>query len=314
MSSSSISSSVSLSIITLLIYAHGKELTQRFNDATVRIVYFAGRFGSVYLSERDEVAKIHKIFDDVTREYSQQLTEIIASERLSKKQFMKQLYERFPQANTCKIIPNFIFDEDGIHTQSTFDFLNKYIASGPHVDKYKILAKNKKKFTVNFETTAPNFDKFAIEDAETNQTHRLHTPVINKVYYFFDIDDDKPITDFMIEVLDTCNDTGTAPVQLGDILSSSKKAYNKVFKETFFSKSNKRPTITLQDIVNYVHSLGFDIINIIDVSCRACEEIDEAHRDRITEMEHEKIAEINQAFGKKYKKQYTKKNKRKKRK
>lgn len=297
------------SIITLLIYAHGRELIERFNDATVRIVYFAGRFGSVYLSERDEVAKVHKIFDDVTRAYSHQLTEILASERLSKKQFMKQLYERFPLANTCKIIPNFSFDEDGIHTQSTFDFLNKYIASGPHVDKYKIIAKNKKKFTVNFETTAPNFDKFAIEDAETNQTHRLHTPVVNKVYYFFDIDE--PI-DFMIEVLDTCNDTGTAPVQPGDILSSSKKAYNKEFKETYFNKSNKRPTITLQDIVNYVHSLGFDTINIIDVSCRACEKKDEAHRDRITEMEHEENAQINKAFGnKKNKKQYTKKNKRK---
>ena len=291
------SSSPSPSIITILIWAHGGELLEEFKDNDVRIVYLAGRVGSIFLGERDEVAKIHKLFDNVDKSNHKQLTEIATSRRLSKPKLMKELYKEFPEANTCKMIPNFSFDEDGnARPQSTFEFLNKYIASGPNADTYRHNVKSRKQFKI-FAKAIDAIDaseQFAFDDAETNQTHRLQTPVINKVYEFFDLDAVRPITDFKIEVLDTCNYKG--PLKMGDDLTS-KLGYNKDFKNTFFPKGNERPTLFLSDIVGYIHSLGGKIINIIDMSCRSCESFEEL-RERITQLEDEETDQIDKAFGK----------------
>ena len=308
------SSRPSPSIITILIWAHGGEiLTEPFKDRHVRIVYQAGRVGSVYLGRQEELAKIHKVFDGVYKAYHKQLTDIATSRRLSKPTLMKKLYEEFPTANTCKIIPNFSFDEDGnAHPQSTFEFLNKYIASGPNADTYRHIVKSRKQFKI-FAKKIDAIDaseQFAFDDAETNQTHRLQTPIINKVYQFFDlIDAVIPITDFKIEVLDTCNYDG--PVKPGDDLSS-KKGYNTGFKDRFFPKGNETPSLFLRDIVEYLHSLTFDIINIIDISCRSCE-IDERKRDEITQLEDEETVHIDTAFGKRKSKSKRRNKKTKKR-
>lgn len=296
------SSSPSPSIITILIWAYGGELLEEFKDNDVRIVYLAGRVGSVFLGERDEVGKIHKLFDNVNKSNHKQLTEIATSRRLSKPKLMKELYKEFPEANTCKIIPNFNFDEDGnARPQSTFEFLNKYIASGPNADTYRHKVKSRKQFKIfaNAIDAIDASEQFAFDDAETNQTHRLQTPVINKVYQFFDlIDAVIPITDFKIEVLDTCNYTG--PLKMGDDLTS-KLGYNKDFKNTFFPKGNANPTLLLSDIVGYIHSLGGKIINIIDMSCRSCKSFEEL-RDGITQLEDEENVHIDKAFGKQKKK------------
>lgn len=297
-------STINPSIITILIWAHGGEFPlEEFKDNDVRIVYLAGGVGSVFLGERDELAKIHKLFDNVNKSNHKQLTEIAASRGLSKPKLMKELYAEFPDANTCQLIPNFSFDEDGnARPQSTFDFLHKYIANGDHAEYYRDLVKRKKAHTENFEETAEPSVKFSARDAETNQTHRLHTPVINKVYEFFDLKPVRPITDFGIIVLDTCNYKG--PLKIGDDLTS-KKGYNKDFKERFFHKDNERPTLFLRDIVGYIHSLGGKIINIIDISCRSCADMNESFeevRERITQLEHEENAHIDTAFGKQKKK------------
>ena len=295
------------SIITILIWAHGGELPlDEFKDNDVRIVYLAGGVGSVFLGEYHELSKIDKLFDDVNKSNHKQLTEIATNskpKKLSKPQLMKKLYAEFPEANTCQIIPNFSFDEDGnARPQSTFDFLHKYIANGPHAEYYRDLVKRKKAHTVNFEETAEPSVKFSARDAETNQTHRLHTPVINKVYEFFDLNPVKPITDFGIIVLDTCNYKG--PLKIGDDLTKSKKEYNKGFREGFF-KDKARPFLFLRDIVGYIHSLDGKIINIIDISCRSCADMNESFeevRERITQLEHEENAHIDTAFGKQKKK------------
>jgi hypothetical protein len=288
------------SIITILIWAHGGELPlEEFKDNDVRIVYLAGGVGSVFLGERDELAKIHKLFDNVNKSNHKQLTDLATSKRLSKPKLMKELYTEFPSANTCQIIPNFSFDEEGnAQPQSTFDFLQQYIARGPHAENYREIVKRNKSHTANFEETAEPSIKFSVRDAETEQTHRLHTPVINKVYQFFDLAPVRPITDFGIIILDTCNYKG--PLKIGDDLTS-KKGYNKDFKERYFHKDNERPTLFLSDIVGYMHNLGGKIINIIDMSCRSCIDMNEELRERITQLEHEENAHIDTAFGKKRK-------------
>lgn len=307
------------SIITILIWAHGGELPlDEFKDNDVRIVYLAGGVGSVFLGEYHELAKIDKLFDDVNKSNHKQLTEIATNskpKKLSKPQLIKKLYAEFPDANTCQIIPNFSFDEDGnAQPQSTFEFLHKYIANGPHAEYYRDLVKRKKAHTENFEETAEPSVKFSAIDAETDQTHRLHTPVINKVYEFFDLNPVKPITDFGIIVLDTCNYNG--PLKIGDDLTKSKKEYNKGFREGFF-KDKARPFLFLRDIVGYIHSLGGNIINIIDISCRSCADMNESFeevRERITQLERAENATINRAYGNLNKTQKKHKKKRKKKK
>ena len=303
--------SISPSIFTILIWAHGGELPlEEFKDNDVRIVYLAGGVGSVFLGERDELAKIRELFDNVEKSNHKQLTEIAKVRGISKPKLMKELYAEFPSANTCQIIPNFSFDEDGnARPQSTFDFLQKYIVHSSYSENYREIVKRKKAHTANFEETAEPSVKLAVRDAETDQTHRLHTPVINKVYDFFDLKSVRPITDFGIIVLDTCNYKG--PMKIGDDLTS-KKGYNVGFKERFFHKDNERPTLFLSDIVGYMHSLGGKIINIIDMSCRSCADMNESFegvRERITQLEHEENAHIDTAFGRK---KYTKKERTKK--
>lgn len=298
------------SIITILIWAHGGERPlEEFKDNDVRIVYLAGGVGSVFLGAPNELAKMHKLFDDINKSNHKQLTDIATSRRLSKPKLMKELYAEFPDANTCQLIPNFSFDEDGnARPQSTFDFLHKYIANGPHAENYRDNVKRRKQFKI-FADAIDASEQFAFDDAETEQTHRLHTPVINKVYQFFDLAPVRPITDFGIIVLDTCNYKG--PLKIGDDLTK-KKGYNKNFKDQFFHKDNEKPTLFLRDIVGYIHSLSGKIINIIDMSCRYCADMNESFeelRERITQLEHEENAHIDTAFGKqKYsKKEITKK-------
>ena len=277
------------SIITILIWAHGGERPlEEFKDKNVRIVYLAGRVGSVYLGAPDELYKIDNLFIDLSREKQAQLTDVAKIKKTTVSKLMKELYAEFPQANTCKNIPNFSFDVEGqARPQSTFDFLQKYISHGSYAENYRAVVKRMKA------TTDPSV-KFSVMDAETDQTHRLHTPVINKVYEFFDLSE-RPITDFGIKVLDVCNYEG--PMKIGDDLTTSKKSYNAEFKDRFFRKDNKTPIIYLRDIVGYLHHIGFDIINIIDMSCRYCAEMNEELRERITQSEHEENEHIDRGFG-----------------
>ena len=65
------------SIITILIWAHGGERPlEEFKDKNVRIVYLAGRVGSVYLGAPDELYKIDNLFLDLSREKQAQLTDV----------------------------------------------------------------------------------------------------------------------------------------------------------------------------------------------------------------------------------------------
>lgn len=278
------------SIITVLIYAHGGDMPdQPFEDPSVRIISFAGRSGSNYFGD-------DRIFDTVKNIFNTQHKAYDANIPFKgKKKFLEQLYGDNPRANKCEVIPNFSFDGDSATPQSSYDFLNNRITRGSHVDDYRATV-------VRRNITNSIGAKYAHADSVKNLSHRLHTPVIDKNYSFIDLAEPSLPSKFKfgIYVMDICNYDRSAPgnvnIKVDDNLAISKKAYNSQFLDEI-NENDK--SFNLSQLVEHLHSLGFQIINLIDLGCRACRTMTQTKRDELTARENMLSERIDRAYGRK---------------
>ena len=278
------------SIITVLIYAHGGDMPdQPFEDPSVRIISFAGRSGSNYFGD-------NRIFDTVKNIFNTQHKAYDANIPFKgKNKFLEQLYGDNPRANKCEVMPNFSFDGDSVTPQSSYDFLNNRITRGSHVDDYRATV-------VRRNITNSIGAKYAHADSVENLSHRLHTPVIDKNYSFIDLAEPSLPSKFKfgIYVMDICNYDRSAPgnvnIKVDDNLAISKKAYNSQFLDEI-NENNK--SFNLSQLVEHLHSLGFQIINLIDLGCRGCRTMTQTKRDELTARENMLSERIDRAYGRK---------------
>ena len=278
------------SIITVLIYAHGGDMPdQPFEDPSVRIISFAGRSGSNYFGD-------NRIFDTVKNIFNTQHKAYDANIPFKgKKKFLEQLYGDNPRANKCEVMPNFSFDGDSATPQSSYDFLNNRITRGSHVDDYRATV-------VRRNITNSIGAKYAHADSVENLSHRLHTPVIDKNYSFIDLAEPSLPSKFKfgIYVMDICNYDRSAPgnvnIKVDDNLAISKKAYNSQFLDEI-NENDK--SFNLSQLVEHLHSLGFQIINLIDLGCRGCRKMTQTKRDELTARENMLSERIDRAHGRK---------------
>ena len=269
-------------IITIAIMSHGQDMPKvPFLNENVRILSYAGRSGSIGLAQPTTLEHINKEFEKYFLEYHRKIP------TKGKKKYMQQLYTDFPNANKCQKIPDFKFEEDGRATPvSTFNFLEdrffkehkdeegRIIPSTDQFDgtkqSYRGFAVKKMKQNGRNGKNSRN-ERFTTEDAESALTHRIYTPVIDKLYQFTDlIDPSVPEKyNFGIYVLDICNydqkEEGHVNIKVGMDLMKSKAVFNREFLQEIIENNY---VTTLDNICDYLDSLGFDIINIIDVACR----------------------------------------------
>ena len=144
--------------------------------------------------------------------------------------------------------------------------------------------------------------KYAHADSVENLSHRLHTPVIDKNYSFIDLAEPSLPSKFKfgIYVMDICNYDRSAPgnanIKVDDNLAISKKAYNSQFLDEI-NENNK--SFNLSQLVEHLHSLGFQIINLIDLGCRGCRTMTQTKRDELTARENMLSERIDRAYGRK---------------
>jgi len=266
------------SIITIALIAHGQDSpNDPFFDENVRIISYAGRSGSIAWSDPQTLENINREFEKYYLQYQRSLP------TKGKKKYMDQLYSEFPNANKCQRMPNFIFEEDGsVAPASSYNFLKANFLKEvkdeeggvEERDPFAYSKSNYREMSVGrIMDDGKQGDRpylFTMEDAESGLTHRIYTPVINKLYSFIDPDDTAlpNRVHFGIHVMDICNyDQKTlAKIKVGDDLLKSKAAFNRDFLAHIIGNNN---LVTLQYICSYLHQLGFDVINIIDVACRA---------------------------------------------
>jgi len=319
------------SIITILIICHGNDLiNEPFSDPNVRIISFAGRTGSIFYINPFSFQELNNLFDEKNNDYHKSIP------TKGKKKYMSQLYEDNPLANKCKRTPDFLI-QDGVATrQTTYDFLSANFTNqskredidhvpfsiGKHgyqplitsIHGYKPLIKSmyERKREEEPKKQLEKYEIFTEQDVEANLTHRIHTPVINKMYTFTGNDEREPKTlNFGVYIMDTCNYEDSS-IKVGDNLLYSKKKFNKTFLDII--KHDNR--ITLKQLVEFLHSLGFHTINIIDASCRFSHEINDSpegtRRNLITQRETEEFGKIDLGFGLKKNKTIKKKYRSKK--
>jgi len=296
------------SIITILIISHGLDLPHdSFNDNNVRMISFAGRTGSVYYANPHTLADINDVFKAQNIAYNKQLP------FKGKKKFLETLYNDIPYANKCRQMPNFTFNEDNsINALSTYDFLDTNIVKGNIATDYRTnleynaeipSGSQSKLFTEYYRPNPHQSSIYTYGDVTNKLTHRFHTPVMNKLYQFYDNCDPTfpQKIHFGIYVMDICNydpKMYNNTINIGDELTSSRKQYNNGFLE--YSSENNN--VTLEMLVRYLHELGFPVINIIDVACRSCKEMDvpvegALLRERMTEKEDLLSTFMNRAHG-----------------
>jgi hypothetical protein len=302
------------SIITIVIYCHGMDIVETpFTDINVRILSVSGNTGAIAFGDSNEIDRIKSIYHDTTTKYQKLL-----AEKGIKQKIVEALH---PSANTCKRMPKlaFNYDDNDFNLQSTYQFLKANFANSKKKDKYADVAK--------ITAHKREYDEFTkqsvLADIESGDVHKIYSPVINRLYGCNSVSKQAEIKKnikarkdakmgmaghrtsleegFGVFVLDTCNYSG--PVKIDDELTS-KKGYNKPFidfittKQTVITSSNTQYTLQdgdfdLKTLVEHLHSLGFDIINIIDLGCRACSIQDASIRSEIIAKENLQSTMIN---------------------
>ena len=296
------------SIITILIISHGLDLPHdSYNDNNVRMVSFAGRTGSVYYANPHTLEDINDVFKVKNIAYNKQLP------FKGKKKFLETLYNDIPYANKCRQMPNFAFNEDhSVNALSTYDFLDTNMVKGNIATDYRsnleynaeLPSGSQSKLFTEYNRPNPHPSSiYTYGDVTSKLTHRFHTPVMNKLYQFYDNCDPTfpQKIHFGIYVMDICNydpKMYNNTINIGDELTSSRKQYNNGFLE--YSSENNN--VTLEMLVRYLHELGFPVINIIDVACRSCKEMDVPVegvllREKMTEKEDLLSTFMNRAYG-----------------
>ena len=294
------------SIITILIICHGNDLiNEPFSDPNVRIISFAGRTGSIFYINPFSFQELNNLFDEKNNDYQKSIP------TKGKKQYMSQLYKDNPLANKCKRTPNFVIQNGTATRQTTYDFLStnftnqskkedmNHLLLNTTVHGYQPSIKSmfERKKEEEPKRKLEKYELFTEQDVEANLTHRIHTPIINKIYTFTGNSKREVETlNFGVHIMDTCNYEDSS-IKIGDNLLYSKKKFNKPFLDII--KDNNR--ITLKQLVYFLHSLGFQTINIIDASCRFSHEINESpegtRRNLITQRETEEFGKIDLGFG-----------------
>ena len=287
------------SIITIALISHGRDLPgEPFFDENVRILSYAGRSGSLAFGNPQTLTWIIDKFDQPHLDYKRSLP------KKGIKKYMEQLYTEFPNANRCQKMPDFSFKDGRATPTSSYNFLQDnftkekanprqtFTGTDDSLLDYRQIAMSLVNTSKREGTSYGKMDDFTYEDAESKLTHRIYTPVINKLYSFIDPEDiDLPRRqNFGIYVLDICNydqkSSGHVNIAVEDNLLKSKKTFNSSFLEHIEEHGDKTD---LKYFCGYMHRLGFDIINLIDVACRGYSNEDFPEEGEEREEEREQI-------------------------
>jgi hypothetical protein len=266
------------SIITIALISHGRDLPgEPFFDENVRILSYAGRSGSLAFGSPQTLAGIIDKFEQPYLDYKRSLP------KKGIKKYMEQLYTEFPNANRCQKMPDFSFEDGRATPTSSYNFLKDnftkekenprqtFTGTDDSLLDYRQIAMSLVNTSKREGISNGKMDDFTYEDAESKLTHRIYTPVINKLYSFIDPEDtDLPRRqNFGIYVLDICNydqkSSGHVNIAVEDNLLKSKKTFNSSFLEHIEEHGDKTD---LEYFCGYMHRIGFDIINLIDIACR----------------------------------------------
>jgi hypothetical protein len=232
----------------------------------------------------------------------------------------KQLDAEFPVKHNCKIMPPLRYNSETTQftEQSTYDFMKDKLTAGRFVDEYRRGAEAATR-DEKYKDTMSQFTRDSIlRDLQGSNTHKIFTPVIDRLWSFGREAERKDLAKhrkkrglgamatsieeaFGIFVIDTCNYKGK--VAVGDDLVS-KAAYNKplldllkhegtIHSDDGHRYEKKDGALTLSQLVEHLHGLGFAVINIIDNGCRACSILDVDIQRRIIESENEASRGIN---------------------
>lgn len=304
-------------IITIAVYGHATDIVNReFRDSTVRILSVAGNTGSNAISGPEAIENFTNAFHDYREKYAKAMVD--------SRKTKKQLDAEFPVKHTCKVMPPLNFDPETnqFTKQSTYDFMKENLTKGWFVDEYRSSAATLTRGE-RFKDTMSQFTRDSIlRDLENAETHKIFTPVIDRVWSFGTEASRKALLKkrkerekirgrttmpstveeaFGIFVIDTCNYSGK--VAVGDDLVS-KAGYNKPLLDILKEKGTiqaddgrsyvkKEGAALLSQLVEHLHGLGFAVINIIDNGCRACSIRDADIQRRIIDLENEAMRGIN---------------------
>lgn len=258
------------SIITLYITCHGTDIPyEEFSDPSVRILSQAGKFGC------------WGFFNKIpTRQISN---------------WIKELKEENTQASTYSILEK-------------IKILLKNKTTGEDAQGLINSLKNSK-FSENNEKTI-NYRQHnqtkKIMDA--NENWQIYTPVFNHLYNF----DDATQRDQGIFIMDIKNKPELTNFKVNDdLLQIMNEKKREIFRKNYpqyYAPSIRITELKQSDLIKFLKDAGFDIINIIDKSCREYEAIiPKEEFEKINAKEIEASESIDKSLGGKKRRKSTRK-------
>ena len=270
-------------IITILIVSHGQDIPKtRFHDPAVRMFSIAGRSGSIGYSSQS-YRKITAKFEEGYKQYERDLMGVGFYKR-GKPDYAK-LRDLCPTANESDGMPDITIQSGGgvpvLSPLSSLSFIKDIFeddgrgSTGHFFDRPT--KSNYRAHSIADPVIRGHEDMFQLTKADATEgfTHRLHVPVINKQYIFEGASESNP---FGIFVMSTSNTTdksqqikGMNLIATGAVGKSGKVGKGKQFNLEFEARLEENDhTVHLDELCAHLHGLGFEVINIIDTSCRTC--------------------------------------------
>lgn len=280
------------SIITIVLSSHGSDLVkEHLSDEikqNVRIISQAGHIGALSLSSDINVDNIKWHNKNVFSNYNLKKKDATVSRKITEKEIKEFIKNN--QLNKCANTPVIDVNDNVITPISTYTYFKELwnkpdISDKPFKENYKQSVTTKLQQDKNISP----FTKKQTEYGLLNEYNfKLYAPIVDKILYFGTEDDiDKKRTS--ITVLDTCNYKGSIGVN-DNLLTKKGKSVVSI---------DRNGELKLSELIEHLkNKLGFEVINIIDLSCRYCniDDRDEAQLTAIIKKENESENEIDKTL------------------
>ena len=281
------------SIITIVILSHGSDLVnEKLSNnirQNVRIISQAGHIGGLSLSSNRSVNNIIRHNYNVFKNYNSKKKDATVSKKITEKEIKEFIKNN--QLNKCENTPVIDVDDDTITPISTYTYFKELwnkpdMSDKAFKDEYKQMVTTK----LQQDKKISPYTKKQTEFGLTNElVFKLYVPIVDKILYF---GDKSNTNDSSIIVLDTCNYKGN--IKVNDNLLTKKG-------DSAVSIDNNGE-LKLSELIEHLkknqNNLRFEIINIIDLSCRYCNinDRDESKLNDIIKKENESENEIDKTL------------------
>ena len=279
------------SIITIVILSHGSDLVneQLSNDIrqNVRIISQAGHIGGLSLSSNRNVENIIRHNRNIFADYNLKKKDATVSKKITEKQIKEFIKNN--QLNKCQNTPVIDVNDDVIRPISTYTYF-KELWNKPDISNKAFKDEYKDMVTFKLEYDSKNISPYTKKQTKFGLTNelvfKLYVPIVDKILYFGEKND---TNDSSIIVLDTCNYKGSIKVNDNLLKKKGKSAV----------PIDNNGELKLSELIEHFKTkLGFEIINIIDLSCRYCNinDRDESKLNDIIKKENESENEIDKTL------------------